>query len=102
MKHYLGAKSGITVWTGQQWLHKMNWRYGKATKEMYIDGHEQDDVVEYCKGVLACMEEYSKQMTTYDRDGNILSHPTGINIAARIYPLIEITQDKSTFTMYDW
>ena len=38
---------------------------------------------------------------TYDRDGNILSHSTGINIAARIYPLIEVTQDKSTFTMYD-
>jgi hypothetical protein len=46
------------------------------------------------------MEEYSKWMTTYDRDGNILLCPTGINIAPGIYPLIEITQDESTFTMY--
>jgi hypothetical protein len=45
MKHYLGAKSGITIQTGQQWLHKMNWQYGKATKGMYIDGHERIDVV---------------------------------------------------------
>ena len=102
MKRYLGAKTGITVRMGQRWLYKMNWRYGKATKGMYIDGHERADVVEYRKGFLARMEEYSKRMTTYDRDGNIISHPTGINIAAGIYPLIEITQDESTFTMYDW
>jgi hypothetical protein len=101
MKCYLGAKTGITVQMGQQWLHKMNWWYGKATKGMYIDTHERADVVKYHKGFLACMGEYSKRMTTYDRDGNILSRPTGINIAAGIYPLIEITQDESTFTMYD-
>ena len=103
MKRYLGAKTGITVRTGQRWLHKMNWRYGKATKGMYIDGHERADVVEYRKEFefLVRMEEYSKRMTTYDRDGNILSYPTGIDIAAGIYPLIEITQDESTFTMYD-
>ena len=41
-------------------------------------------------------------MTTNDRDSNILSHPTGINFAAGIYPLIEITHDKNTFTMYNW
>jgi len=29
MKHYLGAKSRITVWTGQRW------QYIKATKGMY-------------------------------------------------------------------
>ena len=69
---------------------------------MYIDGHEQADVVKYCKGFLARMEEYSKRMTTYNRDGNIIFHPTGINIAAGNYPLVEIMQDESTFTMYDW
>ena len=47
------------------------------------------------------MEEYQKHMTTYNWDGNILSLPTGINIAAGIYPLVKITQDESTFTMYD-
>ena len=58
--------------------------------------------MEYHKGFLVCMEEYQKCMTTYDWDGNILSLPIGINIAAGIYPLVEIMQDESTFTMYDW
>ena len=101
MKHYLGIKSGITVQTGQRWLHKMKWWYSKATKGMYIDGHERADVVKYREGFLSRMEAYSRRMTTYNRDGTILSHPTGINIVAGIYPLIEITQDESTFTMYD-
>ena len=48
------------------------------------------------------MEEYQKWMTIYDQNGNILSHPTGIDITAGNYPLVEITQDKNTFTMYDW
>ena len=102
MKQYLGIKSGITKWTGWQWLHAMGWRYGKATKGMYIDGHECEDVVEYWKGFLAHMNEYSKLMTTYDQDGNVLTHPTGIDLTAGVLPLIEITQDESTFTMYDW
>ena len=36
----------------------MQWRYGKATKGMYLDGHEQADVIEYRKGFLVCMQEY--------------------------------------------
>jgi len=80
----------------------MQWWYGKAVKGMYLDGHEQADVVAYHERFLVCMQEYQKRMTTYDQDSNILSHPTGIDIEAGNYPLIEITQDESTFTMYDW
>jgi hypothetical protein len=79
----------------------MNWRYGQAKKGMYIDGHEWEDVVEYRKGFLSCMDEYSKRMTTYDCNGNIFTEPTGINLAAGIFPLVKITHDESTFTMYD-
>jgi len=102
MKQYLGTKSGITKQTGQQWLHAMEWRYGKAMKGMYINGHKHGDVVKYQKGFLACMKEYSTLMTIYDWDGNVLTHLTGVDLAAGILPLIEITQDESTFTMYDW
>ena len=48
------------------------------------------------------MTEYSKLMTTYDQDVNFLTHPTGVDLTTGILPLIEITQDKSTFTMCDW
>ena len=66
---------------------------------MYIDGCECADAVEYHTAFLKWMEEYEKQMTTYNHDGNILSQPTGINFKAGIYPLVAITQDESTFPM---
>jgi hypothetical protein len=44
----------------------MEWQYDKATKGMYLDGHEWVDIVEYRKGFLLCMQEYQKWMTTYD------------------------------------
>ena len=69
----------------------MEWRYGKATKEMYIDGHKHRDVVKYWKGFLACIEEYSKLMTTYNQDGNVLTHLTGVDLTTGILPLVEIT-----------
>ena len=40
IKRYLGTKSEISKCTGQQWLHKMQWQYGKAMKGMYLDGHK--------------------------------------------------------------
>ena len=79
----------------------MQWQYGKATKGMYLNGHKRADIVEYREGFLVRMQEYQKWMTTYDQDGNVLLHPTGIDIAAGNYPLVEIMQDESTFTMYD-
>jgi hypothetical protein len=33
--------------TGTRWLQRMKWRYGKALRGMYIDGHERADVVAY-------------------------------------------------------
>src|SRR6202041_2223740 len=72
-----------------------------ATKGMYIDGHERADVVEYRKAFLSRMDERSKRITTYNRDGTILSLPSGVDIAAGLYPLVEITHDESTFTMHD-
>ena len=103
MKSYLGIKTGITVRTAQRWLNAMKWRYGKPSKGVYLDGHERPDVdvVEYRKGFLKRMAEYSKRMTAYDKDGNILSEPTGIDFSAGIFPLDKVTQDESTFTMYD-
>ena len=40
--------------------------------------------------------------TTYIWDGNVLTHLTGVDLTTGILPLVKITQDESTFTMYDW
>ncbi len=35
---------------------------------MYIDGHERDNIVQYCKEFLVRWSEYEKQMVTYDSE----------------------------------
>jgi len=42
----------ISLWTAQQWLHQMGWRYGKKKNGMYIDGHKREDVVKYRKAFI--------------------------------------------------
>ena len=41
------CKPMIAERTAQDWLKKLNWRYEEKKSGMYIDGHEQEDVVEY-------------------------------------------------------
>ena len=43
----LGKKTKILLRTAQRWLKKLSWRYGRKRNGMYIDGHEQEDVVKY-------------------------------------------------------
>lgn len=45
-------------------MWKLDWRYGKKKKGMYIDGHEQEDVVQYWDEFLKRWKEYKKRMVT--------------------------------------
>jgi len=41
------TKPTISIKTALRWLEKLGWTYGKLQNGMYLDGHEQPDVVEY-------------------------------------------------------
>ncbi|KAJ7302875.1 hypothetical protein DFH08DRAFT_722561 [Mycena albidolilacea] len=70
---YSGKKPTIGIRTAQHWLKKLDWRYGKKKKGMYIDGHEWEDVVAYRNTFCQCWKEYEKRMVLYDKDGNVIS-----------------------------
>jgi hypothetical protein len=36
----------------QNWLNKLNWHYKQSQNGMYIDGHEQEDMVQYRKAFI--------------------------------------------------
>jgi hypothetical protein len=98
----LGKKSKISLRTAQRWLKKLSWRYGRKRNGMYIDGHEQEDVVKYQEVFVARWKEYEKRMVLYDGDGNVLSEPQGFEVAqgAR-FRLIPVTHDELTFYAED-
>ncbi|KIJ31064.1 hypothetical protein M422DRAFT_90429, partial [Sphaerobolus stellatus SS14] len=93
-------KVKITVRTAQNWLHKLEWRYGKKLNGMYIDGHEREDVVTYRMEFLQRMKEYMRRMVTYDNDGNPFN-PQGFQVEGGRFRIILVTHDESTFYAND-
>ena len=95
----LGVKKRtISLKTAQQWMQKLDWRYGKKKNGMYIDGHEWEDVVQYHNEFLERWKGYKKCIVTYNNDGNIDSTPTGFPVPqGQWFHLVLVTQDKSTF-----
>jgi hypothetical protein len=51
-----------------QWLKIFRHNYQEGTKGMYMDGHEQDDVVTYHGQFLAKMVKHEKRMPTFTDD----------------------------------
>ena len=99
----LGSKNrGICLRTAQRWLHKLDWRYGRKKRGMYIDGHERDDVVKYRGEFIQRWKEYEKRMVTYDNDGKESAPPPGFAVPQiGRFRLILVTHDESTFYAHD-
>ncbi|KAJ6578568.1 hypothetical protein B0H19DRAFT_1208166 [Mycena capillaripes] len=90
------------VKTDERWLKKLDWRYGKKKKGMYIDRHEREDVVAYRKAFCLRWKEYEKRMVLYDNDGNVMSQPSGFIVPqGPRFRLVAITHDESTFFARD-
>ena len=50
---------GISLQTAHRWLHKEGFWYTVHKKALYFDGHEHEDVTEYCQKVfLPTMKKY--------------------------------------------
>jgi hypothetical protein len=69
-----GLAKSVSVTTGDWWLGMMNIRWTRLTNGQFVDGHECEDVVTYCRVVyvpailqyLLCMQQYIK-----DKDGEM-------------------------------
>jgi len=59
----------------QQWMHIMEYCYGRPKNRMYVDGCECEDVVEYCiKVFLPFWFSIEGQMMTWDNNMNQSFH----------------------------
>jgi hypothetical protein len=64
---------------------------------MYIDGHEREDVVDYCKKFVQQWKEYEKRFVIYDNEGQVVSQSQGFAVPGVHFRLILIMHDESTF-----
>ncbi len=81
-----------------QWMKIFEHGYRKATKRVYMDGHERDDVVAYHGQLFTKMVEHEKQMPTFTDDCSDIIWP---NLQNGEKPLIFVTHDKSIFYAFD-
>ena len=92
------TKTTIHVCTARCWLNKLNWRYAHKRNGMYVNGHEQKDVVKYWDKFIMRWREYKKRFIKYDNDSNPTNQLVGFPVAqVGQFHLILITYDKSNF-----
>jgi hypothetical protein len=72
--------------------------YREATKGLYMDGHERDDVVAYRGQFLAKMVGHKNQMLTFTDDCSDVIWP---NLQNGEKPLIFVSHDEFIFHAFD-
>ncbi|KAJ7579496.1 hypothetical protein C8J56DRAFT_795066, partial [Mycena floridula] len=95
MLEQLGRTKTIHVATARHWLIKMGYRWTK-TVQLYVDGHEREDVVKYRQEVfLSAMAEYFGCMPRWWDTGGWDIPPAVVHI------VIIWFYEKSTFYAND-
>ncbi|KAF8150976.1 hypothetical protein B0H34DRAFT_801873 [Crassisporium funariophilum] len=65
-----GLKKSICEQTARKWMHKMGYHWSMDPKGQYVNGHEQDDVVDYRQNIfLPGWASAESSMRTYTRAG---------------------------------
>jgi hypothetical protein len=62
------AKPSISLSTALRWLEILGYKYQTHNQDVYFDGHEREDVVNYRKVFLEKMAEFEKFMAIYEGD----------------------------------
>ena len=91
-----GSVGQTTLW---RFMHEWGFKFRRASKDIYYDGHEREDVVAYHKLWSKRMVEYKKCMEVYQVDcvENVIQ-PSLIPDEKK---LVLVTHDESTFYAND-
>jgi len=98
-----GNSSTVSESTVLKYMHLWGFEYKPDTKEMYVDGHERDDVVEYRKDWSKRMVNYRKRMTEWEgEEMEIPLEPESLEVQyGREKELVMVTHDECTFYAND-
>jgi hypothetical protein len=96
----LGIENKISISDSsvRRWLIQMGFIYKKYKKDIYYDGHEREDVVNYRKEFLQKMNDLEPLMPEFSDDLSIQINPTLEN-GQKLH--IVVTHDESTFYAND-
>jgi hypothetical protein len=89
----------IRARTARRWLNKMGFIFGSSRKDIYLDGHEREDVVKYRNEIfLKSWQELSSQFVSFSENGS-WEEPSDLQSDKK--PVVLVTHDESTFNAND-
>lgn len=94
----------ICLYTIQKWLGKLGYKYKDVQKSVFIDGHEQCDIVKDYKEFIRKMKELKPYMIEFKEDSVMKNKIYLSNCGVRgenQQSVILITNDKCTFFAND-
>lgn len=97
-----GLERGISLSTAQVWMHKLDYRWTKAPKGQFVDGHERLDVVDYRNKIfLPALEELNPRIRLWSKDGTEVPVPDYWRLDAGNRRVVIWYHDESTFYAHD-
>ena len=100
----INRQARIRSRTARKWLNRLGYKWNEVQKEVFFDGHEQKDVVEYRETFLDEMKLLLPYFVEFSDDGSILPKTYSEDCALggpSWRPIIMITYDKNTFSAND-
>lgn len=91
------GKQWIRARTARRWLRKLGFSFSEVKKDVYVDGHERPDVVEYRNDFLQRWATLKKKFAIFAEDGT-WQRP---QIPEDERPIILVTHDESIFNAND-
>ena len=98
-----GTKNLVTICSriAKKWLNKLKYRYQHIEKNVFVDSHEQSNVVENRKKFVKTIEKMEFYLVEFDTEGKMFSkaYPSDCTVEREIRCLIIIiTYDECTFS----
>ena len=94
----------ICLRTAWRWLCKLGYEYKDVNKDIFVDGHEQSDIVEDWINFLRKMEKLKPYIVEFDENDAMKSkvYPSDCAVKGKNrWPIIIITHNKCTFSAND-
>jgi len=94
----IAKKKTISLTTARRWLNILGYSYQRYHLGIYYDGHERDDVIQYCKKFLEEIFEHEKFMSKYEGENMDRVQP---NLTEGEKERILVTHDECIFYSND-
>ena len=91
-----GQVSHVTLW---RYMKEWGYDYKRHSKQIYVDGHEREDVVAYRQSWAKRMMGYKTQMESYSGDDEEIVTPPSLHSGQK--QIVMVTHDESTFYAND-